>query len=226
MLQKINKKIIFLVLVIILIIFFIIIFIKNDYKNFDTGNNNIKSIEEIEEYILNLSSYEAKVSVTVESNKNTNKYELLQTYQVPNISKQVVLEPSNIQGLEITYDGSNLSINNTKLNLSSVYENYNYLASNCFCLESFISDYIENNGKIYEENEKIILETKTSNGNKYIYNKKLYVNKKDGKPIELIIEDINEKKLVYILYNEIEINNLKNVDILAFKRIETQAELY
>lgn len=226
MLQKINKKIIFLVLVIILIIFFIIIFIKNDYKNFDTGNNNIKSIEEIEEYILNLSSYEAKVSVTVESNKNTNKYELLQTYQVPNISKQVVLEPSNIQGLEITYDGSNLSINNTKLNLSSVYENYNYLASNCLCLESFISDYIENNGKIYEENEKIILETKTSNGNKYIYNKKLYVNKKDGKPIELIIEDINEKKLVYILYNEIKINNLKNVDILAFKRIETQAELY
>lgn len=226
MLQKINKKIIFLVLVIILIIFFIIIFIKNDYKNFDTGNNNIKSIEEIEEYILNLSSYEAKVSVTVESNKNTNKYELLQTYQVPNISKQVVLEPSNIQGLEITYDGSNLSINNTKLNLSSVYENYNYLASNCLCLESFISDYIENNGKIYEENEKIILETKTSNGNKYIYYKKLYVNKKDGKPIELIIEDINEKKLVYILYNEIEINNLKNVDILAFKRIETQAELY
>ena len=226
MLQKINKKIIFLVLVIILIIFFIIIFIKNDYKNFDTGNNNIKSIEEIEEYILNLSSYEAKVSVTVESNKNTNKYELLQTYQVPNISKQVVLEPSNIQGLEITYDGSNLSINNTKLNLSSVYENYNYLASNCLCLESFISDYIANNGKIYEENEKIILETKTSNGNKYIYNKKLYVNKKDGKPIELIIEDINEKKLVYILYNEIEINNLKNVDMLAFKRIETQAELY
>ena len=226
MLQKINKKIIFLVLVIILIIFFIIIFIKNDYKNFDTGNNNIKSIEEIEEYILNLSSYEAKVSVTVESNKNTNKYELLQTYQVPNISKQVVLEPSNIQGLEITYDGSNLSINNTKLNLSSVYENYNYLASNCLCLESFISDYIENNGKIYEENEKIILETKTSNGNKYIYNKKLYVNKKDGKPIELIIEDINEKKPVYILYNEIKINNLKNVDILAFKRIETQAELY
>ena len=226
MLQKINKKIIFLVLVIILIIFFVIIFMKNDNKNFNIGNNNIKSIEEIEEYILNLSSYEAKVSVTVESNKNTNKYELLQTYQVPNISKQVVLEPSNIQGLEITYDGSNLSINNTKLNLSSVYENYNYLASNCLCLESFISDYIANNGKIYEENEKIILETKTSNGNKYIYNKKLYVNKKDGKPIELIMEDINEKKLVYILYNEIEINNLKNVDMLAFKRIETQAELY
>ena len=226
MLQKINKKIIFSILLVMLILFFVIIFIKNNYKNVKIGNNNNKSIEEIEEYILNLSSYEAKVSVTVESNKNTNKYELLQTYQVPNISKQVVLEPSNIQGLEITYDGSNLSINNTKLNLSSVYENYNYLASNCLCLESFISDYIANNGKIYEENEKIILETKTSNRNKYIYNKKLYVNKKDGKPIELIIEDINEKKLVYILYNEIKINNLKNVDMLAFKRIETQAELY
>ncbi len=226
MLQKINKKIIFSILFIILIIFFVIIFIKNDNKNFNIGNNNNKSIEEIEEYILNLSSYEAKVSVTVESNKNTNKYELLQKYQAPNIAKQVVLEPSNIQGLEIIYDGSKLSINNTKLNLSSVYENYNYLASNCLCLESFISDYIENKGSIYGENEKIILETKTNNGNKYIYNKKLYVNKNDGKPIELIVEDINEKKSVYILYNEIKINNLKDVDILAFKTIETQAELY
>lgn len=220
------QKIIFLIIFIILIIFFVIIFIKNDNKNLNIGNNNIKSIEEIEEYILNLSSYEAKVSVTVESNKNINKYELLQIYQAPNISKQVVLEPSNIQGLEITYNGLKLSINNTKLNLSSVYENYNYLTNNCLCLESFICDYINNNGNIYEENEKIILESKTSNGNKYIYNKKLYVNKKNGTPIELIIEDINEKKVVYILYNEININNLKNIDILAFKRIETQAELY
>ena len=226
MLHKINKKIIFSILLVILLLFFVIIFIKNNYKNLNIGNNNNKSIEEIEEYILNLSSYEAKVSVTVQSNKNKNKYVLLQKYQAPNISKQVVLDPSNIEGLETIYDGSNLTINNTKLNLSSVYENYSYIASNCLYLESFISDYIANNGIIYEENEEIVLETKISNGNTYVYNKKLYVNKKDGKPIKLIVEDINEKKIVYILYNEIKINDLKNIDVLAFKNIKVQAELY
>ena len=71
-----NKRILIcIVIVIFVVLIFLIFFIKNHYKIFETGNNmSNKSIEEIEKYILNISSYEAKVSVTVESNKNTNKY--------------------------------------------------------------------------------------------------------------------------------------------------------
>ena len=199
------------ILICIFLIFFLIIifFIKNYYNYSEVGNNKSnKSIEEIEEYILNIDSYEAKVSVTVESNKNTNKYVMIQKYKSPNTSHQIILEPSNIEGVEIINDGKNLSIKNTKLNLNSIYENYEYAVNNCLNLESFIYDYKQNNGSIYYDNNEIVLEAKSNSENKLIYNKKLYINEQTGNPTKLLIEDINEKKIVYILYNEIKLNDL------------------
>lgn len=199
------------ILICIVLIFFLIIifFIKNYYNYSEVGNNKSnKSIEEIEEYILNIDSYEAKISVTVESNKNTNKYVMIQKYKSPNTSHQIILEPSNIEGVEIINDGKNLSIKNTKLNLNSIYENYEYAVNNCLNLESFIYDYKQNNGSIYYENNEIVLEAKSNSENKLMYNKKLYINEQTGNPTKLLIEDINEKKIVYILYNEIKLNDL------------------
>ena len=199
-----------ILLCVVLIIFLIIIFfIKNYYNYSEVGNNKSnKSIEEIEEYILNIDSYEAKISVTVESNKNTNKYVMIQKYKSPNTSHQIILEPSNIEGVEIINDGNNLSVKNTKLNLNSIYENYEYAVNNCLNLESFIYDYKQNNGSIYYENNEIVLETKSNSENKLIYNKRLYINEQTGNPTKLLIEDINEKKIVYILYNEIKLIDL------------------
>ena len=211
-------KIIGIIIFMIIIFIFLYFFIKNNYKNFKTGNNmSNKNIKEVEEYILNISSYEAEVTVQIESNKNTNKYVISQKYVAPNISKQIVKEPSNIAGLEIVYDGNNLKINNTRLNLNKIYENYEYIASNILCLESFIKNYNENqeDSKSYEENNEYILETKIKNSNKYVQNEKLYIDKENGNPTKLLIENINEKTVVYILYNEIKINDLKGKDILA-----------
>ena len=207
-----NKKCLITFFVILLILIFIIFFMKINYKNFKTGNNmSNKSIEEIEKYILNISSYEATVQVTIESNRNTNKYVISQQYISPSQSKQIVLEPSNIEGLEIEYDGQKLSINNTRLNLSKIYENYEYVVGNFLNLESFIEDYksCKEQGKtiLYEENNEFVLEVEQNN-NKYVFNKKLYISRETGKPTKLLINDINEKTVVYILYNEININDL------------------
>ena len=205
-----NKRILAGVSIIaVVVLIFLIFFIKNHYKIFETGNNmSNKSIEEIEKYILNISSYEAKISVTVESNKNTNKYVILQEYISPNKSKQTIIEPSNLEGLEIIYDGQQLSINNSKLNLNKIYENYEYVVDNVLCLESFIADYQEakreNNSKLYEQDGEYVLEAKIGS-NKYNENKKLFINKSTGKPTKLLVQDVNEKTVVYILYNEIKI---------------------
>ena len=194
-------------MVIVITIFFIF-FLKNDDKNLKFGNT--KSIKDIEEYILNISSYEAEVTVIVNSNKNQNKYVLKQSYKSPNISNQIVIEPENIAGLETTYDGVNLKIFNSKLNLTKLYENYKNLTDNYLCLETFIKDYkksAENNfNKLYEENNEIVFECKTQTENMYKQNKQLYVDKITGKPTKMLIQDINENTIVYILYNEITIN--------------------
>ena len=211
-LKKLKNKKIYWILAIIIIVIFIIFLLKNNYKNQKVGNNmSNKSIEEIEQYILNINSYEATIEVTINSNKSTNRYVLSQKFIAPNNSKQIVIEPSNIEGMQIEYDGNTLSINN-------------YVT-----LESFIEDYKDkkqrNKSKIYEENGEIIMEI-NSEDSQYAYKKQLYLSKATSKPTKLIINDINEKNLVYILYNEIKIDDLRANDMLAFKQIEPFARLY
>ena len=214
--EKIDKKKVVLFIIIVMVIFlFICFFIKNNYKNQNIGHNmSNKNLEEIEEYILNISSYQAKMEITVESNKNENKYLLEQIYQKDKISKQTIIEPSNIEGLEIVYESGKLTINNSKLNLTTIYENYTNLVENCLWLDAFIEDYKQekssNDTNIKEENEIVTMETKTRNeDNRYIYYKQLYIDKKTGKPTKLLVQDINKKNLIYILYNEITVNGVK-----------------
>lgn len=227
-----KKKFFLIASILIIILLLIIFFIKNNYKKLEIGNNmSNKNIEEIEEYILNISSYEAKIEVTVESNKNTNKYVLSQKYGDPNISKQVVLEPSNIAGVETIYDGNKLVINNSKLNASTIYENYNYIVDNFLWLNSFIDDYKvgKNNNltKLEEKDGVIKMETKSKNKeNQYICNKILYVDKKTGKPTKLLVQDVNRKNLIYILYNEITVNGLQREEVLAFKLNQLDKKLF
>ena len=93
--MKIKK--IFLILGIVLLIIIIGFFVFFNYKKINFGNNmSNKSIDEMEQYILNISSYEAKIEVTVTSNKNENKYKITQKYS-DNCYKQEVQEPSNIE---------------------------------------------------------------------------------------------------------------------------------
>ena len=186
-----------------------------------------KNIEEIEEYILNISSYEAEIDVEVETNKNKTKYKIKQSYVAPNIEKQTILEPSNISGLETVYDGNTLKINNTKLNLSTVYKNYQYMTENFLWLNSFIEDYKNSsNKKLYEENNMIIMEVTLKNNNQYVSSKKLFIDKTTGKITKMIVQDENQKNLVYILYNEIKINSLKKEEVLAFRLNDSYVAQY
>ena len=175
-----------------------------------------KSADEIEQYILNINSYNAKAEITINSNKNTNKYLINEQYiKQDNIYKKEILEPENIAGTLFIYDGTNLTIKNSKINLSKIYENYNEISSNNLTLRAFIEDYSKSEKKQkYEKDNMLILEVRSEN--KYNAYKRLYINKKTGVPAKIEIEDITHKTLIYILYNEIEINNLQKDDVLAF----------
>ena len=216
-----NKKIFFVCLIVIIVvaIIFFAVFKFCNYKNVQMGNTIVdKTLQEIEEYILNISSYEAEIELTVESNKNTNKYVINQKYSAPNIASQKIIEPKNIEGLTIKYDGANLEISNSKLNLNTIYENYTYIADNILWLSDFIENYKTNNGTITEENGVIIMETKCEE-NKYSMYEKLYIDRNANKISKLIIEDENKNSKIYITYNKIEIGSLTKENVLAFKEI-------
>lgn len=214
--KLIKKPIIVLILILLLTILMLYFFINKNNKlfnkNFNIGNNiTNKSIQEIEEYILNISSYEAKLEVTVQSNKNTNKYILKQKYINSKLEEQVVVEPSNIEGLTILYENGKLTVNNTKLNLQTVYDNYEEITQNNLWLNSFIEEYKNNNNRsISEDSNYVIMTVNTTNNYEKV--ETLYINKNTGNPEKMIIQDKNQKNMVYILYNEIRINNLSKED--------------
>lgn len=194
-----SKKTIFTIIIIIIIaiIIFYIFFNKNTAKILNFGNN--MSSQEMVDNLLNMTSYEATIEVEIKSNKNVNKYIIKQKYNSPNYIEQEVLEPTNIAGIKIKNDNGKLTIENTKLNLTNIYENYEILTGNRLDLITFVENYKANNKAEYKENsEEIIMKSDLQT---------LYIDKKTGKPTKLEETNNNKKMAVYILYKEVKVNS-------------------
>ena len=203
--RKKNKKILYILFLIILIILILLFIFINMTKNRKNGNN-INS-QKIVDSIVNLNNYTAKIKVQVNSNKNQNKYILFQKYNSQDGSVQEVIEPESIAGVKLIKKNNNLSIENSILDLKTIFENYNGLEDNSLDLTNFINEYRENHSSYYEEkNEEIIMTTKSNKENKYLKNKKLYIDKKSIKPKKLIINDNNQNTTIIIEYIEVELN--------------------
>lgn len=199
---RISKKFYILILILILFVIFFAFFMV---KNFKSGNN--KSSQDMVNDILNIKTYNTTIEVEVKSNKNQNKYVIKQVYNGENENSQEVIEPSNISGVKIIKTNGDLKLENSKLNLISVFQNYIYLSENDLDLSSFISDYRNNENSNYtENNDEIVMRTEKVNSNNKII-KKLYINKKNGKVEKMEIEDTNKKTAVYILYREVNVNS-------------------
>ena len=199
-----NKKIVILTIIIAILIF-IIIFALYYYKKGKIGNTIInKSEEQIIESILNIKSYDANLEVTIQTNKNTTQYALKQELKEEKCIQEVV-KPENIAGVITEYDGNSLKIRNNKLNLETTFQDYKYITENNLWLNSFIKEFKETNNKKTSTTEKEIILEIDNRKNTYSSYKKLYIDKKTGKPTKMQIEDVNQKVLVYILYTEIKI---------------------
>jgi len=207
-----KKKFIFILIVVLLITTIGVIFLlKLEYKGNKLGNNISKSDNTD---ILNISSYEAKVTIEVHSNKNTNKYVINQRYVGPDMFTQEVIEPSNIKGLTITKEGEKTILENKTLDLKTLYENFKGDSSN-LSLISFIEEYKEGTGNKEEEteNERIMQTEITKSKNKYQNYQKLYISKSTNLPTKMEILDINKNTTIYILYNEIKLNQINKKSV-------------
>lgn len=222
-----NKGKIIIVIIIILLIIGAIIFIKfnnKTAKNSKIGNNSTS--QEIVDYILSTNSYKAEIEVEVKSNKNSNKYKMKQEYINQENNTQEVLEPSNIQGIKIIKEGRNLKIENTKLSLTKIIEDYKDITQNNLDLINFIENYKNNsNSKWREENNQIIMETTAQTNNKYQKYETLYISKENAEPIKMEIKDTNQNTIIYIIYNEIKINKTANQKVFAFRLFDTSEQI-
>lgn len=225
--EKSKMKIVVIAVIAILLIISTIFFIKNKNnmaKTSKIGNNSTS--QEIVDYILNISSYETQIEVEVKSNKNTNKYKLRQKYINNENNVQEVIEPNNIQGVKVIKEGNNLKIENTKLSLTKIIENYQDITQNNLDLTCFIEDYKSNPSSRYvEENNQIKMETTARTENNYQQYEILYISKDDGKPVKMEIKDTNKNTVIYIIYNEIKINKIANEKIYSFRLFDSLKEI-
>lgn len=220
-----NKKIIYVISIIFVVLLIIFIIISNKVaKKSKIGKNS--SSQEIVNYILDISSYESKIEVEVKSNKNSNKYKIKQTYIENEKSIQEILEPNNIKGTKIIKEKNQLKIENTNLSLTKILQNYNEITKNSLDLDSFIKDYKANPNSQYKEQDKqIVMETTAQTENKYQKYETLYISKETGKPEKMQIKDTNQNVIIYIIYNEININELKKDKIYAFEIKDISKEI-
>lgn len=205
---KSKQKIIIITIIAIAIVIFVSIFFKINYKKINTGNNILnKTLDEVQEYICNINSYEATMEVTINSNKNTNKYKIKQTHD-ENEDIQEILEPENVKGIKFIYKDNTLQIINTNLNLTKIYNNYPYIESNNLWLNDFLEEYKQadnENKEATENDEEVVLKLEVQNEDSNIKYKELYLDKKTGNSTKLLIQDNNKNTVIYILYSEITI---------------------
>ena len=202
-----NKKILVITVIgiVLILLIFYIFFYENTAKNLKIGNN--RSSQEIVNYILNISSYETEVEVEIKSNKNENKYRMRQVYNGPEDNWQEIIEPSNIAGVKIIKEGKNLKLENSNLNLTSILKKCEYISENSLDLSSFIEDYKKDEKAGFKEkNNQIIMKT-TDEDERYRKTKTLYINKENALPTKMEIQDANQNIVVYILYNEVNVNS-------------------
>lgn len=196
-----NKRFLIIFVFICCIIFCIF------YYNFLNSGNNINRSQEqiVEDVLKEFNNYEANIEVTVKSNKNENKYEMNQVVK-DDYSKQEILNPDNIKNLTIELEENKLKILNSKLNMEKIYENYECILNNSLFLNTFSNEFFNNDSKIYEEDEKIVIEIKLpNNSNTYIKYKYLYLDAKSYEPEKLVIKDITQNPYISIIYKDIEI---------------------
>lgn len=221
-----NKKKIIILIGILLVIsigIYFIFFHKNTAKNLKIGNNTTS--QEIVNYILDINSYEVQIEVEITSNKNSNKYKMKQKYIKPDVITQEIIEPENIKGIKIVKNKNQLKIENSNLNLTKIIENYEYVGDNCLDLNNFIEEYKENENATFEENEnEIILQVECKNANNNSRFRTLILDRKTGNPIKMEIKDASKKTTVYILYNEVKLNNLQE-NTIAFNRLSVIKEI-
>ena len=193
--------------ILITIVIISIIFCIFNYKKIFSGNNiSVKSKNVIIESILNGKiKYNAKIKVEVISNKNKNVYVIKQK-ESGKESYQEVISDGDIEGLKIVCTENVLKVENSNLKIEKIYENYDIVTNDYLFLTNFAKDYLKNEHFEIEENDKcMIVKVEVKDANKYIKFKELYLDKKTGMPIKMIIKDSDKQKRASIEYINIEI---------------------
>ena len=197
------KKRIFVICVLLILI----VLFSYCYKFFIPGNTkSIENVNDLNEYLSKINDYSVEAKVTVNSNKNSNSYNLKQS-RIEGKCVQEISDINNSMKVIIENTKGKVIVKNTELSLENVFNNYDDVVKNSMGLDAFIEDYERKKKKeILEKDGYYIISVKSKNSQiKYAKSKTLYFDKLNNRIEKIVVKDINNNEMVVIEYSKLEI---------------------
>lgn len=192
-------------IILLLVILLVIILIGVGAYFFINKNNNSGSIISIGENkeIFDMQGYTCKAVMYINSNKNSNEYQIEQSADLVNKKYRL-----NTDIMDIIYKENKLLISSQGQKSTYEIEDYNPELTNLVFIDSFIENYNnkENNSSKKEIDGKVLYKTKININKSYAHSESLEIDKNSGKPIKLTVYDKNENVYLDIIYTEFIIN--------------------
>lgn len=189
--------------------------------------NSSEDYATIQDKFVNMEAYSSNADVTFYSNKGENTYKIKQ--QAKNDGRYYIetIEPDNLKGNIIIFDGNMLWQYNPNLDSKLYVGDKDKMARKEICLFTFLENHLKSKDIALEtanidENIYSVLEAKIPGGNKYFDTEKLWINNETKQPEKLVIYDVEGKERILVKYDnfvynpkiedsEFDIENIANI---------------
>jgi len=177
----------------------------------------------------NIDSFSAVVEVTVNTDRTENVYQMRQYYIAPDMFREDVLSPENLEGMTYIFSGGTMLIIPPNDGESVLFEDIPKNRSYTF-LPDFFGRYFEigteavpvsaePTGETAQVDETVtVLEVQLDGDNIYRATQKLWIDNKTLMPIRLETYDADGDPLVVVLFTEFNLNDNIDDEIFNLQR--------
>ncbi len=175
------------------------------------SEENISTMEKIQERLKNMETYECKGTLTRISNKTENVYGIKQYYKSTGEYKLELTSPDDVSGNYTVFDGTSIFQYNPRVQ-NKIIENVpesqmrNELFLGCFIKNYFQSEDVTVETSNMDNIQSTVLEAVIPGQNKYTATEKLWIDEETLNPVKLVIYDTEGKERYIIEYSDFKYN--------------------
>ncbi|HQD41085.1 MAG TPA: outer-membrane lipoprotein carrier protein LolA [Bacillota bacterium] len=165
----------------------------------------------VHEKLVGLESYSCTADIYVKGNKQPGQFKIKQWFRVPGMYRLEVLEPAVMQGKTTVFDGSRIWVYYPYIDQVVLLENAASETDENLFLGFFLRDMLETEdircsfGQL-DKAEVLVIELPVPGSSKYRSVQRLFVNRKDLRPLRLEMYDIKGEVTARVDFSDFQFN--------------------
>ena len=177
------------------------------------GQGDVSLMEQIQNTLNNMESYQCTATLERISNKGTNTYEIRQSYQSTGEYKLEILSPESAAGNYTVFDGKTICQYNKKLGGKVIMDVPESQMRNELFLGQFVKNYMQSEEvsiavSNFDDSDCTVLEAVIPGGNPYLSTEKLWIDNETLKPTKFVIYDEDGTERYVVIYHDFEYNTV------------------